>query len=175
MTYLEEILDDWIRQVLGLPEGEAWNYFGARVAIDYRAELRADDRQVVGSVSLVRVGTKSVTARIEMRAPDGRLAAEAETVIVARDPETRGSKAGRGARGLRGRRVRDEAEYPGDSKAVGLGARRCRGAVGAAHLGALAAAAVAVGATHLAALAAAAVLSGPSLAAPHPCPDAPGY
>src|SRR3954454_3510037 len=93
MTYLEEILDDWIRQVLGLPEGEAWNYFGARAAIDYRSELRADDRQVVGSVSLVRVGTKSVTARIEMRAPDGRLAAEAETVIVARDPETRGSKA----------------------------------------------------------------------------------
>ena len=93
MTYLEEILDDWIRQVLGLPEGEAWNYFGARVAIDYRAELRAEDRQVVGSASLVRVGTKSVTARIEMRAPDGRLAAEAETVIVARDPETRGSKA----------------------------------------------------------------------------------
>jgi acyl-CoA thioesterase FadM len=39
------------------------------------------------------VGTKSVTARVEMRAPDGRLAAEAETVIVARDSETRGSKA----------------------------------------------------------------------------------
>jgi acyl-CoA thioesterase FadM len=38
------------------------------------------------------VGTKSVTARIEMRAPDGRLAAEAEAVIVARDEETRGSK-----------------------------------------------------------------------------------
>ena len=93
MTYLEEILDDWIRQVLGLPDGEAWNYFGARVEIDYRSELRAEDGHVVGSASLVRVGTKSVTARVEMRAPDGRLAAEAETVIVARDPETRGSKA----------------------------------------------------------------------------------
>jgi acyl-CoA thioester hydrolase len=93
MTYLEEILDDWIRHVLGLPEGEAWNYFAARVAIDYRDELQLADRQVVGSAGLVRVGTKSVTARIEMRAPDGRLVAEAETVIVARDPETRGSKA----------------------------------------------------------------------------------
>ena len=33
-----------------------------------------------------------MTARIELRAPDGRLAAEAETVIVARDEETRGSR-----------------------------------------------------------------------------------
>ena len=92
MTYLEEILDDWIRHVLGLPEGEAWNYFAAHASIDWRSELQLADRQVVGSAGLVRVGTKSVTARIEMRAPDGRLAAEAEAVIVARDPETRGSK-----------------------------------------------------------------------------------
>ena len=92
MTYLEEILDDWIRHVLGIPEGEAWNYFAARAAIDYRNELLLSDKQVVGSARLVRVGTKSVTVRIEMRAPDGRLAAEAEAVIVARDPETRGSR-----------------------------------------------------------------------------------
>ena len=92
MTYLEEILDDWIRHVLGLPEGEAWNYFAAHASIDWRSELQLADEQVVGSASLVRVGTKSVTARVEMRAPDGRLAAEAEVVIVARDPETRGSK-----------------------------------------------------------------------------------
>jgi acyl-CoA thioesterase FadM len=35
-------------------------------------------------VRLERVGTKSVTARAELRAPDGRMAAEAELVIVAR-------------------------------------------------------------------------------------------
>lgn len=92
MTYLEEIVDDWIRHVLGIPEGEAWNYFAARAAIDYRSELRLEDKQVVGTVSLVRVGTKSVTMKVEMRAPDGRLAAEVEGVIVARDPETRGSR-----------------------------------------------------------------------------------
>jgi acyl-CoA thioester hydrolase len=84
LTYLEEMLDDWLRGVLG----GLWHYVAARVSIDYRAELRLDDRQVIGTVRLERLGRKSVTARSELRAPDGRLAAEAELVIVARDPET---------------------------------------------------------------------------------------
>jgi acyl-CoA thioester hydrolase len=92
LTYLEEMLDDWIRGVLGLGKGEVWDYVAARVAIDYRNELRLDDREAVGSVRLERVGTKSVTARAEVRAAGGRLAAEAELVIVARDPETRASR-----------------------------------------------------------------------------------
>ncbi len=86
LTYLEEALDDWIRGVLGLAEGEVWHYVAAHVSIDYRGELRLADRQAVGSVRLERVGTKSVTVRVELRAPDGRLAAEAEMVIVSRDP-----------------------------------------------------------------------------------------
>jgi acyl-CoA thioester hydrolase len=88
LTYLEETLDDWIRGVLGLGEGEVWHYVAAHVSIDYRNELRLDDRQAVGSVRLERIGTKSVTARADLRAPDGRLAAEAELVIVSRDPRT---------------------------------------------------------------------------------------
>jgi acyl-CoA thioester hydrolase len=88
LTYLEEILDDWLRGVLGLDEGEVWQYVAAHVSIDYRAELRLEDRLAIGSARLERVGTKSVTARAEVRAPDGRLAAEAEIVVVARDPET---------------------------------------------------------------------------------------
>lgn len=88
LTYVEEALDDWLRGVLG---GE-WHYVAARVTIDYRSELRLDDRVVVGSCSLVGAGTKSVTARVELRAPDGRVAAEAELVVVARDPETGASR-----------------------------------------------------------------------------------
>jgi YbgC/YbaW family acyl-CoA thioester hydrolase len=88
LTYLEEIVDDWLRTVLGLGRGEVWNYVAAHVSIDYRAELRLEDREAVGSARLERVGTKSVTARVEIRAPDGRLAAEAELVVVARDSET---------------------------------------------------------------------------------------
>ena len=84
LTYLEEALDDWLREVLG----GVWHCVAGRVSIDYRAELRLEDREAVGTVRLERVGTKSVTVRAEIRAPDGRLAAEAEMVVVARDPAT---------------------------------------------------------------------------------------
>ena len=87
-TYFEETLDQWLRGVLGLGEGEVWDYVAARVAIDYRSELRLGDREAIGSARLEDVGTKSVTARAEVRAPDGRVAAEAEIVVVARNAET---------------------------------------------------------------------------------------
>jgi acyl-CoA thioester hydrolase len=87
-TYFEETLDQWLRGVLGLGQDEVWDYVAARVAIDYRSELRLGDREAIGSARLESVGTKSVTARAEVRAPGGRLAAEAEIVVVARDPET---------------------------------------------------------------------------------------
>jgi acyl-CoA thioester hydrolase len=84
VTYLEELFDDWCRTVLG----GLWSYVAARVSIDYRAELRLEDREALGTVRLEKLGTKSLTASAEIRAPDGRLCAEAELVVVARDPET---------------------------------------------------------------------------------------
>jgi acyl-CoA thioester hydrolase len=88
LTYVEEVLDAWVTEVLGLEQGRVWDYVAARVAIDYRNELRLSDRVVIGSCSLVRLGTTSVTARIDLRASEGPLAAEAEIVIVARDPDS---------------------------------------------------------------------------------------
>jgi acyl-CoA thioester hydrolase len=84
LTYLEEVVDDWLRGVLG----GMWDYVAAHASIDYRGELRHDDRLAIGTARLERIGTKSVTVLLELRAPDGRLAAEAELVIVARDPRT---------------------------------------------------------------------------------------
>jgi acyl-CoA thioester hydrolase len=92
VTYLEETLDDWIRVVLGLGEGEVWHYVAAHVSIDYRNELRLEDREAIGGVRLERVGTKSVTVRAELRSSSGRVAAEAELVIVSRDPATGASQ-----------------------------------------------------------------------------------
>lgn len=88
LTYVEEVLDAWIGEALGLEAGRVWTYVAARVSIDFRSELRLSDRVVEGTCALVRVGSSSVTARIELRAPDGRLAAESEIVIVARDPSS---------------------------------------------------------------------------------------
>ncbi len=92
LTYLEEMIDDWFRRALGLEEGEIWDFVAARTAIDYRSELRLPDRAVVGTCSLVRVGTASVTLRAELRADDGRLAAEVEAVLVTWDMTTRRSR-----------------------------------------------------------------------------------
>ena len=92
LTYAEEVLDAWIREVLSLAPGIVWDYVTARAAIDFRSELRQTDLHVVGTATLERVGTKSVTARIELRAPDGRLAAEVEAVAVAIDRETHASR-----------------------------------------------------------------------------------
>lgn len=79
------MLDDWFRRRLDLGEGRVWDYVAARQTIEYRSELRLADVQAVGAVELVRLGTKSVTARTTLRAPDGRVAAEIESVVVVLD------------------------------------------------------------------------------------------
>ena len=85
LTYLEEARDEWLERALGSNDA-AWGYVLARVAIDFRRELRQDDDEVVASCALARLGNSSVTTREELRTRDGELAAEAEAVLVARDP-----------------------------------------------------------------------------------------
>jgi acyl-CoA thioester hydrolase len=86
-TYLEECRDEWLEQVLGA-DGAVWDYVLARVAIDFRRELVLTDGTVLVRVHLVRIGTSSITLREEILKIDGTLAAEAESVVVARDPKT---------------------------------------------------------------------------------------
>ena len=92
LTYAEEVLDDWFRRRLGLEEGAVWDYVAAKTTIEYRSELRIADRQAVGSAELVGLGTKSVTAKVTLRAPDGRVAAEIEHVLVVIDGPGGGSR-----------------------------------------------------------------------------------
>ena len=86
-TYLEECRDEWVDRVLD-GAGDAWDFVLARVAIDFRRELRLEDQEVVVTCALERIGTSSVTLREEIRTRDGELSAEAEAVLVARDRET---------------------------------------------------------------------------------------
>jgi acyl-CoA thioesterase FadM len=88
-TYLEECRDEWVDATLG-DAGEYEVPGVARVAIDFRRELRLEDEEVVVSCVLERIGNSSLTLREQIRTRDGELAAEAEAVLVARDRD-RGS------------------------------------------------------------------------------------
>ena len=87
LTFAEEVLDDWFRTRLGREPGTIWDYVARRTTIDYRGELRLEDREAVGSAELVRLGTTSVTAKVTLSAPGGRVATELELVVVAIDGE----------------------------------------------------------------------------------------
>lgn len=84
LTYLEEARDAWLRELFAVESG-IWDYVVARIAIDYRGELRPEDGEAVVRCGPVRIGTSSVTTAESVSTPDGRVAAEAEVVIVARD------------------------------------------------------------------------------------------
>lgn len=86
-TYLEEVRDELLRGVLD-GAGDPWEWVLARVAIDFRRELRLEDRAVVAWCQIARLGTSSVTLREGVRAAEGWVAAEAEAVVVAWDRET---------------------------------------------------------------------------------------
>ena len=86
-TYLEEARDEWFVRALG-PDGNFWDYVLARVAIDFRRELTQDDEALVVRTRLVRIGTSSLTFREEIVSLAGWVAAEAESVVVARDRDT---------------------------------------------------------------------------------------
>jgi len=83
-TYLEECRDEWVEHTLG-EIGDPWDYVLARVAIDFRRELRLEDEAVVVSCRLARIGNSSITLSEQIRTRDGELAAESEAVLVARE------------------------------------------------------------------------------------------
>lgn len=91
LTYLEEVRDEWFDRTVAAVEG-AGDFVLARVAIDYRRELTLPDDAVIASCRILRYGTSSITTREEIRAAEGWLAAEAESVMVAHDAATRTSR-----------------------------------------------------------------------------------
>jgi acyl-CoA thioester hydrolase len=86
LTYLEECRDRLVEDLFGTDE--AWDFVLARVAIDYRAELTQADGEVTVRATVAGHGTSSVRTREVIEKRDGSVAAEAEAVIVPRDPAT---------------------------------------------------------------------------------------
>jgi acyl-CoA thioester hydrolase len=96
LTYLEDCRDAWAQSVLG-SVSDTWDFVLAHVGIDYRSQLTQDDGEVVVRCRLARYGRSSVRTLEEVRKTDGTVSANAESVIVPRDPDT-----------LRARRLTDE-------------------------------------------------------------------
>jgi acyl-CoA thioester hydrolase len=64
----------------------------ARIELDYRHEVRLADREVEIATRVERIGRASVTVTHEIRLPDGTLAADGTSVLVAWDGEARRSR-----------------------------------------------------------------------------------
>ena len=92
LNFLEEARDSWVEQVLGSVADDVWHFVLARVAIDFRSELRQEDGEIVVRCRLESVGRSSIRTREEIRKLDGTISAQAEAVIVPRDPATGASR-----------------------------------------------------------------------------------
>jgi acyl-CoA thioester hydrolase len=87
LNFLEEARDRWVQEVFG-PVADTWDFVLARVAIDFRSELKQEDGEIVVGCRLDGFGRSSIRTREEIRKADGTVSAEAESVVVPRDPAT---------------------------------------------------------------------------------------
>lgn len=86
LNYLEEARDAWVQEVLGKVT-DTWDFVLARVAIDFKQELKQEDGAVLVRCALDSFGRSSVRTREEIVKQDETISAIAESVIVARDPK----------------------------------------------------------------------------------------
>jgi acyl-CoA thioester hydrolase len=89
-VYLDEARDDALRRTVG--DFTAWPNVLVHASIDYRHEIALGVREVVLRTEITTVGESSVRFAQTVLGRDGDIAAEAEAVLVAWDPETRRSR-----------------------------------------------------------------------------------
>ncbi|HYK33657.1 MAG TPA: thioesterase family protein [Streptosporangiaceae bacterium] len=85
LTYLEEARDALYAQVIGREP----IYVVARLEIDFRAEVRHEDRRVTVRIEVERVGTTSLVTRETITGPSGEVVAQARVVTVRWDADRR--------------------------------------------------------------------------------------
>jgi acyl-CoA thioester hydrolase len=74
-----------------LPGAES-EFVLARVEIDYRREVRRDEEYIDVIGEIAQIGGKSLTIEQRIVLPDGSVATEARSVMVAWDPTTRAAR-----------------------------------------------------------------------------------
>jgi acyl-CoA thioester hydrolase len=86
LTYLETARIAYLREVLGDGFLYQLQLILAHITVDFRAPAHFPETLEIGA-RVSRVGTKSFTMEHEIRGGDGRLVAEASSVLVAYDYE----------------------------------------------------------------------------------------
>jgi acyl-CoA thioester hydrolase len=89
-VYLDEARDEALRSTVG--DFDAWPNVVVHASIDYRREVALGVREIIVHTQIAEVGCSSVRFEQTIVTPDGELAAEAEAVLVAWNPETRRSR-----------------------------------------------------------------------------------
>lgn len=86
LTYLEECRDAWVQELLGAADG-SWDFVLAHVGIDYRNQLTQADGEILVRCRLASIGRSSIRTCEEIVKMDDTIVAEAEAVVVPRDPD----------------------------------------------------------------------------------------
>jgi acyl-CoA thioester hydrolase len=89
-VYLDEARDEALRNTVG--DFDAWPNVVVHASIDYRREVALGVREIIVHTQIAEVERSSVRFEQTIVTPDGELAAEAEAVLVAWNPETRRSR-----------------------------------------------------------------------------------
>jgi len=89
-VYLDEARDEVLRHTVG--DISVWPNVVVHALVDYRREIALGVREVIVRTRIAEVGRSSVRFEQQIVTPDGELAAEAEAVLVAWDPEARRSR-----------------------------------------------------------------------------------
>ena len=84
LNYLEECRDRLVGDLFG---HATWDFVLVHVGIDYRHELTQADGEVTARCAVASFGTSSVRTTEQIVMADGTVAAESESVIVARMPD----------------------------------------------------------------------------------------
>ncbi len=72
--------------------GAAAEFVIARVEVDYRGEIRREEEYVDVTGEIAQIGGKSLTIEQRIVLPDGSVAADSRSVMVAWDPAARAAR-----------------------------------------------------------------------------------
>jgi acyl-CoA thioester hydrolase len=90
LAVVEHARSKWIDGLLSTEV--TWDYAVVRIEMNYRGELRFQDRVALCEFAVERLGTSSITLGEKVLAPDSRVVADGRSVIVPWDRVAGGTR-----------------------------------------------------------------------------------